>query len=151
MKTFSQTLPHVKMLDLLRRNVGGIIKCNFDVIWDLHAQYDAIFNMEEMQWFRETVIKLSRWFHCFSPLISSIWTGLYQCGVGVTEELCELGWGLVAWTPEPWSVFSPLVHSMWGVDKQSSELSSQVSSLAANLRWKATNSVCVCEMSWPCL
>lgn len=31
-------------------------------------------------------------------------------------------------------VFSPLVHSMWGVDKQSSELSSQVSSLAANLR-----------------
>lgn len=37
------------MLDLLRRNVGGIIKCNFDVIRDLHAQYDAIFNMEEMQ------------------------------------------------------------------------------------------------------
>ncbi len=56
---------------------------------------------------------------------------------------------LVAWTPDPWSVFSPLVHSMWGVDKQSSELSSQVSSLAANLRWTATTSVCVCEM-WQC-
>lgn len=55
------------------------------------------------------------------------------------------------WSPGPWSVFSPLVHSMWGMDKQSSELSSQVSSLAANLRWTATTSVCVCEMSWPCL
>ena len=32
------------------------------------------------------------------------------------------------------SVFSPLVHSMWGMDKQSGELSSQISSLAANLR-----------------
>lgn len=55
------------------------------------------------------------------------------------------------WTPDPWSVFSPLVHSMWGVDKQSSELSSQVSSLAANLRWTATTSVCVCDISCCCL
>lgn len=92
----------------------------------------------------------------FFPFIISFYRIYDSSGFRISAAKisgCFSGWAFVSRTADPWSVSSPLLHSMWGVDKQSSELSNQVSSLAANLRWTATASVCLCcvmtlSVSW---